>query len=57
MKSISGIPYGSALRSLSGPAQQIHTSHEGQHMVAAQHMESQVALYLIVSLPPPKDVV
>lgn len=24
-------------------------------MVAAQHMESQVALYLIVSLPPPKD--
>lgn len=24
-------------------------------MVAAQHMESQVALYLIVSLPPPRD--
>lgn len=24
-------------------------------MVAAQHMESQVALYLIVSLPPPND--
>lgn len=52
---VSGIPYGSALRSPSGPAQQIHTSHEGQHMVAAQHMESQVALYLIVSLPPPQD--
>lgn len=52
---VSGIPYGSALRSPSGPAQQIHTSHEGRHMVAAQHMESQVALYLIASLPPPKD--
>lgn len=51
----SGIPYGSALRSPSGPAQQIHTSHEGQHMVAAQHTESQVALYLIESLPSPKD--
>lgn len=43
----------SAFRSPSGPAQQIHTSHEGQHMVAAQHMESQVALYLIVMLPSP----
>ena len=43
----------SAFRSPSGPAQQIHTSHEGQHMVAAQHMESQVALYLIVTLPSP----
>ncbi len=42
-------------KSPSGPAQQIHTSHEGQHMVAAQHMESQVALYLTVSLPPPRD--
>lgn len=30
-------------------------SHEGQQMVAAQHVESQVALYLSVMLPPPKD--
>lgn len=55
VKRVSSIPYGSALRSPSGPAQQIHTSHKGQHMVVAQRMESQVAQYLIVSLPPPKD--
>lgn len=30
-------------------------SHEGQQMVATQHVESQVALYLSVMLPPPKD--
>lgn len=30
-------------------------SHEGQQMVAAQHVESQVALYLSVMLPPQKD--
>lgn len=52
---VSGIPYGTALRIPSGPALQIHTRHEGHHMVAAQHMESQVALYLIVMLPLPKD--
>lgn len=30
-------------------------SHEGQQMVAAQHVESQVALYLSAMLPPQKD--
>lgn len=30
-------------------------SHEGQQMVAAQHVESQVALYPSVMLSPPKD--
>lgn len=50
-KEFSSIPCGSALRSPIGPAQQIHTSHEGEHTVAAQHTQSQAALYLIV--PPP----
>lgn len=30
-------------------------SHEGQQMVAAQHLETQVALYLSEMLPLPKD--
>lgn len=49
------IPYGSSLRNSSGPAQQIHMSREGQHTLAAQQTESHMALYLIVSLPSPKD--
>lgn len=54
-KEFSGIPCGSALRSPLGPAQQIHTSHEAEHTVSAQHTQSQVALYLIVPLPSPKS--
>lgn len=53
-KEFSGIPCGSALRSPLGPAQQIHTSHEAEHTVSAQHTQSQVAMYLIVPLPSPK---